>query len=273
MRKTLAKEFSIEGTGLHKGEKSSLKVLPSSKDEGINFVFQGVRIKADIANISSTVRGTNLKKGDSVIYTVEHLLSALFAMDIDDAEIIMSSFEPPAVDGSALPFARLISEAGLTCKNQPGKPVFTAKNKLTFSHKESSYEIVPCEKFELETVYENAHPLIGRQVFSCGINPKEYVEQIAPARTFGFKREIDYLIKNGLALGGSLDNAVVLDGEKVLNPSGLRYKDEFARHKALDLLGDLALAGFRFEKIRISACRPSHEANAAFAAFLKGEFK
>lgn len=273
MRKTLAKEFSIEGIGLHKGEKTSLKVLPSDNNEGITFVLQGFRIKADLSNVASTARGTNLKEGNTIVYTVEHLLSALFAMGVDDAEVFISSCELPAVDGSALPFARLILEAGLVEKNQVERPVFKAGNKLFFTHKESSYEVVPSSRFELETVYENPHPLIGRQCFSCHINPVEYIEKIAPARTFCFKHEVDWLIKNGLALGGSLDNAVVLDDSLVLNPYGLRYKDEFARHKALDLLGDLALAGFRFEKTKISACKPSHEANVAFAIFLKGEFR
>ncbi|NLI09579.1 MAG: UDP-3-O-[3-hydroxymyristoyl] N-acetylglucosamine deacetylase [Elusimicrobia bacterium] len=269
MRKTIAKKFSLEGIGLHKGERSFLTVFPLIEPCGIRFLYEGEIIEADIKNLTSTVRGTNLGTGGNIVYTVEHLLSAFFALGIDDAEIKTEGCEPPAMDGSALPFAKLILNCAIKEKNQNSKPSFSVSKKISFSHKDSFYEIAPSQDFELEVIYENSHPMIGKQRFLAKINPDTYIAEIAPARTFGFKHEIEYLRKNNLALGGTLDNAVVLDEKGILNPSGLRFKDEFVRHKALDLLGDLSLTGFKFEKVKISANRPSHEANAYFAKFLK----
>lgn len=270
MRRTINKSFAIEGIGLHKGEKSLFLFKPQEKPLGIRFFIEDSIIPASISNLHSTIRGTNLSDGKNTVYTVEHLLSAITAFSIDDLDIEVHGIEPPAMDGSALPFARMLYESGFRIKNQDPKKTFTTLEKKDFSFKNSFYSFEPSDKFELVCVFENPHPMIGSQEFSFELKPELYIEQVAPARTFGFEEEISQLKESGLALGGSLDNAIVLSRDGILNSGGLRYKDEFVRHKMLDLIGDLSLTGFKFEKIKITGIRTSHQANAAFASFICG---
>ncbi len=273
MRRTINKSFAIEGIGLHKGERSLFVFNPQDKPLGIRFFVNDSVIEASISNLHSTIRGTNLSDGKNTVYTVEHLLSAINAFSIDDLDMEVYGIEPPAMDGSSLPLAKKLYESGVKIKNQNAKKIFSAIEKKEFTFKDSFYSFEPSDKFELVCVFENSHPMIGRQEFSFTVEPQLYLEQIAPARTFGFEAEISRLKENGLALGGTLDNAIVLTREGILNEGGLRYKDEFVRHKMLDFLGDLCLTGFNFEKIKITGIRTSHQANAAFASFICGRDK
>lgn len=270
MRRTINKPFSLEGAGLHKGEKSIFSFRPQQEPLGARFLINGSCIVASLSNLHSTVRGTNLSDGKNTVYTVEHLLSALSAFGVDDIDIEVSGIEPPAMDGSSLPFARALLSSGFTDKDQPGRKVFSLNSRAEFSAGNSMYTVEPANGFFLEVFFENKHPLIGSQNFLFEVKEENYTGQIAPARTFGFIHEIEYLRKNGLALGGSLDNAVVLTEDGIMNKDGLRYRDEFVRHKILDLLGDLYLTGLKFENVKITGRRTSHEANAAFASFICG---
>ncbi|PIS46667.1 MAG: UDP-3-O-[3-hydroxymyristoyl] N-acetylglucosamine deacetylase [Elusimicrobia bacterium CG08_land_8_20_14_0_20_51_18] len=269
-RKTIKTPFGIEGTGLHKGKKSGLKFSPQPEALGIRFLNPEFRspVTASVENIHSTVRGTNLTNGKDVVYTVEHVLSPLFAFGIDDADIEIYGEEPPALDGSAGSYAELIRKAGFTEKDEKAR-VFEFSEPLIYRNGDSFYKLSESDRFEVDCSFENPHPLIKEQRLRLEITPASYEKEIAPARTFGFEREIDLLRKNGLALGGSLENAVVLSETGLLNKEPLRFKDEFVRHKILDLLGDLKLLGLRFERARITALKPSHEGNINFARLLQ----
>ena len=271
MRKTINREFKLTGIGLHKGLAASVEFKPQMENEGIRFFLKDskIPIKAALENVNSTLRGTNLSNGVSNIYTVEHILSALFAFDIDDIDIILSDIEPPALDGSSINYCKEINKVGILLKEQEERRKFVLDKKIDFSYKDSFYEAQPFEDSVIECVYENNHPLIGSQFFSFRLNSENYLKEIAPARTFGFIHEIDYLRKNNLALGGSLENAVVLSEDSILNKEPLRFKDEFVRHKILDFIGDISLMGFRLENMKIKAIKPSHNANFNFAKFLR----
>lgn len=269
-RKTIKQAFEVSGKGLHKGKNSKLVFKPTN-GSGIRFINLKFSkpIEASIENVHSTLRGTNLTNGKDIVYTVEHILSALSAFSIDDVDIEIEGDEPPALDGSAKIYADLIKKSQIQENEGEEIPVFNFSQEINFQDKESIYKISKSNKFEIECLYENPHPLIGKQKLLIEINPETYEREIAPARTFGFEKEIEYLKKNNLALGGSLENAIVLTENGIMNKEPLRYPDEFVRHKILDLLGDLKLSNLKFENIKITALKPSHNANINFVKFIR----
>jgi len=271
-RKTIKNSFIIEGIGLHKGEKSRLIFRPQFNSNGIIFLnpFFLKPIKASVDNVHSTIRGTNLSNGKDIIYTVEHILSALLAFEIDDIDIEIYGNEPPALDGSAKIYADFFKKNGIIEKENTQSEYYKFEKELEFSENGSYYKICKSDKFEIECLFENPHPLIGKQKITFEIKPEIYKREIAPARTFGFEEEIEYLRKNKLALGGSLENAIVLSKTGILNKEPLRFNNEFVRHKILDILGDLKLLEKRFINIKIIAIKPSHENNVTFVKFLRG---
>ncbi len=271
MRRTLANKAVISGTGLHKGKPSTITFMPVAGATGIRFLKPDLTapIKASLQNIATTVRGTNLSDGARMVYTVEHVLSACAGLGIDDVDIALEGEEPPAADGSALPFAKALKSAGFNDKPAQEREILRLGNPVEYVSGTVFYRAKASERPYFKMTFANSHPLIGVQTFDIFLTPESFLFEIAPARTFGFKSEIAELKASGLALGGSLDNAIILDDKTILNPKGsMRFANEFARHKLLDLIGDLALLGLRMDKISVEAVYTSHKTNAIFASML-----
>lgn len=278
MRTTIKGTAEIEGIGLHTGTPSKVIFRPAEGPTGYRFLSPKFRepIPATLDRVAGTARGTNITDGEHRIHTVEHLLSAAAGLGIDDLDIEITGEEPPAADGSALPFAQALRAAGLAEKEGQERRTLGLAGELEMAKGEVRLLARPGERgLFVRLTYDYPHPLVGRQTVEYFHTPDEYLVRVAPARTFGFEHELEALKKAGLARGGSLDNAVVITGERVLAKGGLRYKDEFARHKLLDLLGDLALAGLPLRDLYIEAERPGHAANVNFAKLLleKGVIK
>ncbi len=261
---TLAKTIGYTGIGLHSGKDVSITLQPAAADTGIVFVrtdLQGrPRVKAAAANVTSTMRATTLEEGAAKVFTVEHLLAVFFAMGIDNCLVEITAAEPPVGDGSSLPFVRLVEEAGIAALAAPCRYTpLPAAQAVRFPDK--FIAILPYDGLRISFTSVNPHPLIGIQYGDFEITADTFIREIAPARTIGFMHEVEALQAQGLALGGSLDNAVVYDGDKILTP--LRFPDELVRHKILDVLGDLALVG----RIRghVVAVKSSHALNTALA--------
>ena len=259
MRRTIAGPAHISGIGLHLGCECELTFHPAEAGSGV--VFRRVdiagqpRIPARVSEVTATERRTQLGSGPGAIHTVEHVLSAVAALDLDDLLIDMSGPEPPILDGSAAPFYDALSDAGIV--EQPGEPSYlTLTEPLRVIDGDSVYEAHPAEDLSLDVTIDFPHPVIGRQSGRYVVGRESYRDQLAAARTFGFVMEVEELRSKGLIQGASTDNAIVLDHNGVVD-NELRWEDEFLRHKALDCLGDLALAGARI-RARIVAVKPSH---------------
>lgn len=270
MRTTIKSPATIEGIGLHKGKAARVTFLPAEGATGFRFISTafGEPLPARLERVAGTARGTNISDGKSSIYTVEHLLSAAAGLGIDDLDIEISGEEPPAADGSALPFASALLKAGLREKAGQERPYLKISEKIEMVKGDIRYSASPASGVSFKLIYDYPHALVGRQVLELALTPEEYLAGVAPARTFGFSHEIEALKAAGLALGGSLDNAVVIGEKEIMAKDGLRFPDEFARHKLLDLIGDLALAGLPLKDIHIEAERPGHAANVNFAKLL-----
>ncbi|MBU2573001.1 MAG: UDP-3-O-acyl-N-acetylglucosamine deacetylase [Elusimicrobia bacterium] len=270
-RKTITNKATLEGIGLHKGGPSKTVFLPARDPSGIRFLKPDLTspVKASVENVADAVRGTNLSGGSRMIYTVEHILSACAGLGIDDLDVAMDGEEPPAMDGSALAFAAALKEAGPADKPDQEKIFLRLTAPVEFRCGEAVYRAYPADKPVFRLTYSHPHRLIGSQTFEIALTPENYLTEVAPARTFGFKSEIDGLRAAGLALGGSLENAVIIDDNAFLSSEGgLRFPDEFARHKLLDLLGDLKLTGLELGAVSVEAVYTGHKANVNFAKLL-----
>ena len=272
-QKTILKNISFEGIGLHTGNKVSMNIFPA--DENFGIVFRRkignktVVIKADYRNVKSTKLCTLLSdsNGNSVS-TVEHILSALYALEIDNVIIELDSNEIPVYDGSAQDFVKKIKEVGF--QEQDSFKKFIKIKKIIEVKSENKYvRVCPFDNTLISTVIDYDHKIIGKQSISIMLTPQIYESQICSARTFGFLKDVEILRKNGLALGGSLDNAIVLDEERVLNKNGLRFSDEFVRHKLLDFIGDISLSGYRM----LGSFFSSHPGHAVNNQLLKKVFQ
>ena len=258
-RKTLARPAVLEGVGLHLGVPCKITFQPAPARQGIFFRRTDCaglpRIRAHVSEVSASERRTQLGKGEYVVHTVEHVLAAVTGMCIDDVTIDMDGPEPPILDGSAAPFVAALSEAGLA--NLDGEPDFLDLTEpVRIIDGASVYEAYPSERLELDVTIEFPHPLIGKQSRRFVVTQETFASELSRARTFGFVHEVDALRAKGLIKGASLNNAVVLDDSDILS-GDLRWSDEFVRHKAMDCIGDLALAGARV-RARIVAVKPSH---------------
>ncbi|MBI4655563.1 MAG: UDP-3-O-[3-hydroxymyristoyl] N-acetylglucosamine deacetylase [Elusimicrobia bacterium] len=272
-RTTIKKTASLNGTGLHKGGKSEITFVPAEEPSGIRFVktdvFPRQAIEAGLKNVIDTARGTSLGIGKHAIYTVEHVLSACMGLGIDDLDVEIRGDEIPAMDGSALPFSLALLGAGMKFKQNQPKKILNLSGKFEISIEKAKYKVKPSGSLQFSVTYEHPHKLIKKQTAEICLEKDDYVKEIAPARTFGFKSEIEELRKHGLALGGSLENAVVIDENCFLtSPGGLRFENEFARHKLLDLLGDLKLTGLSLRNLSVEASYTSHRTNVNFAKLL-----
>ncbi len=259
-RRTIARRAEVAGVGLHLGQPCRLAFVPAASGSGIAFVRSdrpgSARVVADAARAVLTERRTQLGEGADAIHTVEHVLAAVAGLGIDDVTIELDAPEPPIADGSAAPFVQALTAAGLV--EQAGAPdVLTLRRCVRLFDGDSRYEAYPADALEVDVTIAFPHPLIGTQAGRFAVNPAAFVRELAPARTFGFMHEVEALRARGLIQGASVENAVVLDDHAVVN-GPLRWPDEFLRHKALDVVGDLALAGRRVQA-RIVAHRPSHK--------------
>jgi UDP-3-O-acyl N-acetylglucosamine deacetylase len=271
MRTTIKETATIEGIGLHKGKPSKVTFRPAAGPTGYRFLGPAFAepVPASLDRIAGTARGTNISDGKNTIYTVEHLLSAAAGLGIDDLDIEISGEEPPACDGSALQFAAALHKAGRLEKPDQQTAPLTLDGELVMQKDQIRFLARPMKDCVfIKLTYDYPHKLVGRQTVEFVMTPEEYLVRVAPARTFGFTHELEALKKAGLALGGSLENAVVIAEGEVHAKGGLRFADEFARHKLLDLIGDLALAGRPLKDIYIEAERPGHAANVNFAKLL-----
>ena len=241
---TLAKDLVFEGIGLHSGERISLRVTAAPANTGIEFIVgpDGIHIPALAGHVVSTFLATTLGLGDARVSTVEHLLAALSGLGVDNARIIITGSELPIVDGSSAPFVRAIQAAGLR-ELRVEREVFVVRRPFTIRDGVKEAGFFPAPSFRVSYSIEFAHPAIGEQRWDGVVTPGVFARELAASRTFGFLKDVEMMKASGLALGGSLDNAVVLDDTRVINPEGLRFPDEFVRHKVLDAIGDLALAG------------------------------
>lgn len=245
-QRTLRRPISCEGVGLHSGAKVLLRLMPAPVDHGLVFVRTDLdghpTIEAHARHVTDTALATTLGKGKAKVSTVEHLLSALAGLGVDNARIEVDGPEIPIMDGSAAPFAALVQEAGLRVQDQ-AKRFLVLKRTVTVTDGDKHATFSPARKFRIDCTIDFRHPLITGQNFSLEFNDRTFARELSRARTFGFLKDVEKLQKLGLAKGGSLSNAIVVDEFNVLNPEGLRFPDEFVRHKLLDCVGDVALLG------------------------------
>ncbi len=247
-QRTLQSDIRATGVGLHSGDKVSLHLLPAPVNTGIVFRRMDLRpvveVPAAAALVKDTTMCTALEQDGVRVATIEHLMSAFSGLGIDNAYVELSSPEVPIMDGSAGPFVFLIQSAGIAEQSAP-KRMIRIRNPITVSDGDKWARFEPYDGFRIDFAIEFDHPAFVDGVQSACINfgSSSYVREVSRARTFGFMRDIEYLRSHNLALGASLDNAIGLDDYRVLNEDGLRYRDEFVRHKILDAVGDLYLMG------------------------------
>jgi UDP-3-O-[3-hydroxymyristoyl] N-acetylglucosamine deacetylase len=243
-QRTLAKRVSCTGIGLHSGKPATLTLAPAAADAGISFVRMdlGIEIPARSERVFNTTLSTNLAMDGARIHTVEHVMAALHGMGIDNCRVEVDGPEIPILDGSAAPFVCLLQQGGIQTQ-RAGKRYLVIEQPVEIRDGDKLARLEPADGFSLEFTADFDHPLITNQAFRVTVTDRVFEREVARARTFCFSRDIDRMQAAGLVKGGSLDNAIVVDDFSILNPEGLRFADEFARHKVLDAIGDLALLG------------------------------
>lgn len=258
-QRTLREPATISGRGLHTGEESELTLLPAEPDTGIVFHTKAGEVPAHLAYVTGTNRGTTLSNGKAEVHTVEHLLAAIAGLQVDNLHIEINGPEVPAGDGSALPFVKLIETAGIREQKIEARAI-RLDTHLQLGGADNSVLASPADELKIRALISYQHRLIGEQELELNISPSVFEREIAPARTFCLGDEIQSILSQGLGKGGAEDNVVVVYADHYSVP--LRFKDEFVRHKILDLIGDLALIGARLQ-VDITAVRPSHTLNIA----------
>ncbi|MBZ5585604.1 MAG: UDP-3-O-acyl-N-acetylglucosamine deacetylase [Acidobacteriia bacterium] len=264
---TLQRPVEAAGVGLHSGVPVRIRILPAPASTGIVFVrtdLENFAIPASWRHVARVSYATSLMRQGVLISTTEHLLSVCYSMGIDNAYVEIDNLEVPILDGSGLPFVNLIREAGIR-QYRRKRRYLRIRRPISVEDKGKRISILPDETFRLTCNTDFPHPLVGRQSLELEVTPESYAAEIAPARTFGFDRDLSQLRNMGLIRGASIENAVCFTADGVLNPGGLRAPDECCRHKALDLLGDLALLG-RPLLGHVIAERAGHAMHAALVA-------
>jgi len=245
-QRTVASEISCTGIGLHSGEKLKLTIKPTPPDSGITFERVDISpcsiVKASFDNVIGTNMATTIGFNGYSVSTVEHIMAAFFGMGIDNALVQIDGGEVPIMDGSSAPFVFLLKNAGVTVQNS-NKKFLVVKKPVKVEDGNRSVHLYPSNELKITYKIDFNHPLIKDQTYELSFSQSSFIQEISKARTFGFLKDVETLQNNGLAQGGSLDNAIVVDEFRVLNEDGLRYKDEFVRHKILDFIGDLAIIG------------------------------
>jgi UDP-3-O-[3-hydroxymyristoyl] N-acetylglucosamine deacetylase len=265
-RKTLAAVSVCAGIGLHSGKRVRMVLKPAAPGTGIHFLRSDLtgdnRIAAHVDNVSTVRLGTTIaNEAGASVATVEHLMSAFAGLGVDDAIVEIDGPETPAMDGSAAPFVELIRQAGLKETAAPLRVIRILKP-VSIEMQGRTATFLPSIKPAIDVEISFPHPTVGRQRYAFDVSDRIFADDVASARTFGFRKDVEAMHAAGLALGGSMDNAVVIDDSGIANPGGLRFADEFARHKALDALGDLSLAGAPIFG-RYFAHQPGHALNVA----------
>jgi len=263
LQRTIKKNIACINTGLHSGRKVNMTIRPADADEGIVFIRKdlsnGHRIKAHYNSVSDTTLATTIGCNGSAVSTVEHLMSALFGMGVDNAIVEVDGPEIPIMDGSARPFVELLKDVGTHTQGEY-KKLLVVTQPTTVKDGEGYATLAPCSEYRISYRIGFDHPLIGEQSYDMVFSDENYEKEICGARTFGFLRDVEYLQAKGLALGGSLKNAIVLDENRILNKEGLRCPQEFVKHKILDAIGDLSLLGMPIIG-HFTACKSGHRLN------------
>src|SRR5262247_787608 len=266
---TIARPVEFTGVGLHTGQHATLRILPAPAGMGIIFRrvdLDNFELRADVASVARVAYATTLMSRGVWISTVEHLLSALYGVGIDNAYVELDNFEVPILDGSALPYTEAIARVGVVQQKRLRRYIRITKE-FVLKDGQKTLGIYPSETFSIQYDINFPHPLIGEQSLHVEFTGTNYGDLIAPARTFGFYHEVEQLQAHGLIRGGSLENAIVLTDTGMLNDTSLRFPDEFVRHKMLDLLGDFALIGQPVLG-RLIADRAGHALHTRFVAEL-----
>ena len=267
-QRTLRRIVHCAGIGLHSGRKVTLSLKPAPADYGIRFRradLGGTEIPALISHLGGPQQlQTALMNGEATVETVEHLLAALRSMGVDNVCVELNHPEVPIMDGSSAPWVYLIQDAGLKELSTPRKMIQVLRQ-IQVQHGDKRMSLFPADRFKVSYSISFDHPLLRHQQKTLDLDEQVFVNEIAPARTFGFLKEVEMLRQRGLALGGSLENAIVLGETGVLNP--LRFEDEFVRHKILDVVGDLALVGYSILG-HLVVHRGGHALHTAFASEL-----
>tara|TARA_B100000686_G_scaffold353260_1_gene458177 strand:- start:17993 stop:18925 length:933 start_codon:yes stop_codon:yes gene_type:complete len=268
-QKTISREVVCNGVGLHSGALVDMKILPAKANEGISFIRTDLpskpEIKACYKNVCDTKLGTtlcNFELEDVKVRTVEHLMAAFMGLGIDNAKVLLSDGEVPIMDGSSGTFVKLLVSSGIQ-EQLVSKKIIKAIRSFSLTEDNCFVSIEPSKDFIVDYKIDFSDSAIGVQSKKVKFSSDVFEKDISSARTFGMLNEVENLHKNGLALGGSIDNAIVVDNGKILNPGGLRYKDEFVRHKILDLCGDTYLAGKPIQG-HINAFCSGHKLNNKF---------
>lgn len=269
---TLAKTAVYKGIGLHSGREVSIELMPAEPDSGIVFLRTDLEgspeIKASAENVTSTVRATTIEDNGAKVFTIEHMMSVLHAMRVDNCRIAISAEEPPVADGSALTFFELVRKAGIA-EQEAQRRELVVSRPVRVDKDDSFVVAVPYDGFRISFTSINPHKLIGVQYFDIEVNEDSFYKEIAQARTIAYEKEIEALRSMGLGLGGTIDNVIVYNDDGWINP--LHYDDELVRHKILDIIGDLRLAGL--VKGHFIAVKSGHALNTAMAKLLLEEFK
>lgn len=260
---TLKNEVSCTSVGLHSGRKVRVTIAPAPPDAGIVFVRKDVaghnRIKASMENLRDTRLATTIGINGTSVSTVEHLLSALRGLNVDNAIVEVDGPEVPIMDGSSLPYVSLLKEAGILPQDK-AKKYLVVKRQVSVSDGVGTAVLLPSREFIISCSIDFPHAMIGEQSCNLVFSPAVYEEQICAARTFGFLKDVEDLQAKGLALGGSLKNVIVLNDDRIINKEGLRSPDEFVKHKVLDAIGDLSLLGMPIQGHFLSA-KSGHKLN------------
>ncbi len=264
LQRTLKQEVIFEGIGLHTGRHSRVCLKPAPRDTGILFVRadKNLAIKASIGSVTDTAFATTIGFNGSKVRTVEHILAALAGLGIDNVFIEVNGSEIPILDGSSIELTSLILKGGIA-KQSKKRPYIRITRPVILSDGHADIAAFPYNGRRITYRIHFNHHLLGEQKLSLELNEESFAIEIAPARTFGFLKDVEYLKANGFARGGSFDNAIILGENGILNSSGLRFKDEFVRHKILDLIGDLSLLGYPIYG-HIIANKSGHTTNLKF---------
>lgn len=245
-QRTLRNEAGCTGIGLHSGQKVELFIRPAPPDHGIRFVRRDAKVRSIVRACFQNVVDTNLSTSIGFngykVSTIEHLMAAFFGLGIDNAIVELSGPEVPIMDGSAAPFVFLLKDAGIVEQKAP-KRFIVIQKPFEIRDNGKSVSLRPSRELKITYTIDFSHPLLRNQRYELHFSGRDFIQEISRARTFGFLKDIQTLRSKGLAMGGSLDNAIVIDDFRVLNEDGLRYRDEFVRHKILDFIGDLAILG------------------------------
>lgn len=264
LQRTLKKEVTFSGIGLHTGKYSAVTVKPAPRDVGIIYhrTDRSMVIRAHIGAVTDTAFATTLGNGTVKIRTVEHILAVLAGLGIDNVIIEVNGPEIPILDGSSTELVSIILKAGIA-KQGKKRPYMRITKPISMDDGHSEVAIFPYDGRKITYRIHFNHHMLGEQKMSVELSEETFIKEIAPARTFGFLKDVEYMMSHGLAKGGSLNNAIILTDKGVVNSSGLRFKDEFVRHKILDLIGDFSLIGFPIYG-HVFANKSGHSTNLKF---------